>query len=199
MVGHALTKWAVVAVLICALNISAIDALIFPHSSLSQRPIFHSRSNGEHMLRHKVFENTNLRLRGGKRDIPVEMQIFHWWDTSPWSWVIIGLAGASFVYVLPGVPKINKLNPVLINEGIVGSALLLVGVMLVLAAPVIQDYLGSWTLGFAPISETIVLMGFVLVAHAIGETIAEARDQALEEDTIDPYKSSFESNYRWKG
>ncbi len=129
----------------------------------------------------------------------MDMRMFHWWDTSPWSWVITGLCSAAFLYVLPGLPKITKLNPVLVAEAKIGSALLVAGVLLLLAAPAIQDVLGWWTLGFAPISETVILMGVILLAHAIGETIADARDQALEEDTVDPYKSSFSSNYRWKG
>jgi hypothetical protein len=86
-----------------------------------------------------------------------------------------------------------------VAEAKIGSALLVAGVLLLLAAPAIQDLLGWWTLGFAPISETVILMGVILLAHAIGETIADARDQALEDDTIDPCKPSFASNYRWKG
>jgi hypothetical protein len=142
---------------------------------------------------------TNLQLRGGKREIPLDMKMFHWWDTSPWAWVITALCGVSFVYLLPGFPKITKLNPVLVAEGKIGAVLFVLGSMLLLAAPVIQDALGWWTHGFAPISETIILMGVVLIAHAIGETIADARDKALEEDTMDPYQPSFVSNYRWKG
>jgi hypothetical protein len=129
----------------------------------------------------------------------MDMRMFHWWDTSPWSWVITGLCSAGFLYVLPGLPTITKLNPVLVAEAKIGSALLVAGVLLLLAAPAIQDLLGWWTLGFAPISETVILMGVILLAHAIGETIADARDQALEDDTIDPCKPSFASNYRWKG
>ncbi len=129
----------------------------------------------------------------------MDMKIFHWWDTSPWSWVIMGLAAASFVYVLPSLPKIQKVNPVLLNEGKVGAVLFLIGGIFIIAAPAIESLLGWWTLGFAPISETIWLAGFILLAHAIGETIAEARDQALEDDIEDPYNPSFESNYRWKG
>ena len=184
-----------IAIAVCIPEEGSIPMRNFRPKPRSEMELLRKGTNGI-----RIQTSSNLRLRGGgKREIPMDMKMFHWWDTSPWAWVITALCGASFLYILPGLPKITKLNPVLVAEGKIGSVLFVVGSLLLFAAPAIEDLLGWWTLGFAPISETIVLMGVVLIAHAIGETIAEARDQALEDDTIDPYQESFMSNYRWKG
>ena len=144
-------------------------------------------------------ETSNLRLRGGKRIIQIDQRLSHWWETSQWPKFIVATVFAALIYILPSMPRIEKFDPVLVIECKIGVSLVVVGGAFLLAGPIIQDALGWWTLGFAPISETIFLMGVILIAHSVGETIADARDKALQKDTANPYSPSFESNYRIKG
>ena len=72
-------------------------------------------------------------------------------------------------------------------------------VLLLLAGPAIEGALGAWTLGFAPIAQCMVIGAVTYMWHSIGETIADARDEQLRQETLDPSQSSIATNYRILG
>jgi len=68
-----------------------------------------------------------------------------------------------------------------------------------LAGPIIEGYLGAWSLGGAPISQMIIMVAVTYIWQAVGETVADARDQQLRAETLDPTLPSIRTNYRIMG
>ncbi|EKX37138.1 hypothetical protein GUITHDRAFT_155047 [Guillardia theta CCMP2712] len=138
------------------------------------------------------------RLRGGK-DIPIDMQIVHWLTHSRGGQLIAVVMFACGVYMIPALPRIKSVSPIYIRQFKIGVVLLVAGTLLFLAGPVIKHYLGAWSMGFMPLSHSIMMAGGVFIWAAVGEAIADARDEQLDDETRDPNTDTFSSNYKLIG
>jgi hypothetical protein len=96
-----------------------------------------------------------MRLKGG-REIPIDMQIIHWWDTSTSARVLSSFLILLGIYVLPGIPKAEKnIHPQLRVQGRVGFVIALIGFALVLAGPKLEETWGWYSLGFSSVSNIV--------------------------------------------
>eukprot|EP00960_Hanusia_phi_P060360 764483-Hanusia_phi.AAC.3 len=130
------------------------------------------------------------RLRGGK-DIPIDMRIVHWLTHSRGGQIIAAVMLACGIYMVPALPRISSVNPIYIQQVLtlyrarcsvmaihpaqfkLGVVLLIVGTMLFLAGPIIKFYLGAYQ----------ARGDGVQCSQAVGEAIADARDEQLDEET----------------
>ena len=145
-----------------------------------------------------------LRLRGGK-DVPIDMAIFYWLENQGGYFYVISLMLAGAWYLMPPLPTalrhniIATITPERKVELQWACVVMALAVLLLLAGPAIEGALGAWTLGFAPIAQCMVIGAVTYMWHSIGETIADARDEQLRQETLDPSQSSIATNYRILG
>jgi hypothetical protein len=139
-----------------------------------------------------------MRLRGGK-NIPLDMKVFYWLQDRQGYFYVISCLLAAAWYMTPPLPEQMVMTEQRKLELQWASVVMVLAIMLFLAGPLIEGYLGAWSLGFAPFAHMMAIGAASYMWCAIGETVADARDAQLREETLDPNRPSIATNYRMMG
>lgn len=139
-----------------------------------------------------------MRLRGGK-NIPVDMKVFYWLQDRQGYFYVISFLLAAGWYMTPPLPDQMVMTEQRKLELQWASVVMVLAIMLFLAGPLIEGYLGAWSLGFAPFAHMMAIGAASYMWCAIGETLADARDAQLRAETLDPNRPSIATNYRMMG
>mmetsp|Transcript_9987 Transcript_9987/g.8774 ORF Transcript_9987/g.8774 Transcript_9987/m.8774 type:complete len:222 (+) Transcript_9987:10-675(+) len=140
-----------------------------------------------------------LRLRGGAKEIPIDMKIFYWLENLGGYYYVVTAMLAGAWYLTPPLPDKMVMSDQRWLELQWALVALTAGSLMFLAGPIIEGYLGAWSLGGAPISQMIIMVAVTYIWQAVGETVADARDQQLRAETLDPTLPSIRTNYRIMG